>query len=239
MAEPPSVQQFDEERAEAYDDRIRRLAPGYDALQGAVASVLNARLREEAHLLVVGAGTGEEIVRMGRSHPRWRFTAVDPSAAMLDRCRARVTAASNGLDERVGYVCEPVEETTQAHSFDAATSIFVAHFIQNKVAKRRFFQSIAAQLAPEAPLVWADLYRPTSDAGGQDLRAAWRAQMRTQMEGDAVARVFERVEEGISFVRETGLERLVMEAGFRRMHQFYQHFLWGAWTATRGEEASD
>lgn len=76
--EPPAVQQFDAERADAYEDRIRRLAPGYDVLHGTVESVLATCLRKDAHLLVVGAGTGAEIVRMGQAHPRWRFTAVDP-----------------------------------------------------------------------------------------------------------------------------------------------------------------
>jgi len=239
MADVPSVQQFDDERAEAYDDRIRRLAPGYDALQAAAASVLDARLGPAAHLLVVGAGTGEEIVRMGRAHPQWTFTAVDPSAPMLDRCRARVVSAVDGLDERVEYVCSRVEEAATERSFDAATSIFVAHFIQEKRAKRRFFRAVADQLAPGAPFVWADLYRPSSDADVRSLRAAWRAQMRTQMPADDVERAFERIDEGISFVREDVLERLVSEAGFTWGQQFYQQFLWGAWAATREEGPSD
>ena len=93
MPKNASPQRFDAERAAAYDDRIRRLAPGYDLLQSTVASVLAARLPDDAHLLVVGAGTGAEIVTMGRNVSRWQFTAVDPSPDMLDRCRSRVAEA--------------------------------------------------------------------------------------------------------------------------------------------------
>ena len=50
--------------------------------------------------------------------------------------------------------------------FDAATSLLVAHFIEDEPAKRGYFRSIAEQLAPGAPLVWADLYHPSDDDAG-------------------------------------------------------------------------
>ena len=102
MPKNASPQRFDAERAAAYDDRIRRLAPGYDLLQSTVASVLAARLPDDAHLLFVGAGTGAEIVTMGRNVSRWQFTAVDPSPDMLDRCRSRVAVDKVGNEERRG-----------------------------------------------------------------------------------------------------------------------------------------
>ena len=229
MPSKAAVQQFDEERADAYDDRIRRIAPGYDVLQDTVASVLTTRLPEEGHLLVVGAGTGTEIVQMGQSHPQWQFTAVDPSSAMLDRCRTAVTNA--GLDDRVEYVCERVEDMSGSQTFDAATSLLVAHFIEDESVKRRYFRSIAERLVPGAPLVWADLYRPPSDDAFRQLWAAWREQMLHQMPADNVERAFERIAEGVSFVRPSTLERIVTDAGVTSPTQIYQHLLWGAWAS--------
>lgn len=228
---PPdaAVQHFDEERAEAYDERIRQLASGYDALQDTVAAALAFRLPATAHLLVAGAGTGAEIVRMGRAHPQWRFTAVDSSPAMLERCRAAVAEA--GMEDRVSYVPERVEAMPDTATFDAATSLFVAHFIEGEEAKQRYFRSIAERLSSGGPLVWADLYRPPTEAAFQRLWAAWREQMRTQMPADAVAQAVERIEEGISFVRPTTQERIVTEAGFTPPTRIHQQLLWGAWMA--------
>jgi len=227
MPEETAAQYFDAERAAAYDDRIRQLAPGYDVLQDTVASVLATRLSETARLLVAGAGTGAEIVRMGEAHPQWRFTAVDPSPEMLDRCRARAAAA--GMDGRVKHVCERVEAMPSAQPFDAATSLLVTHFIEGEAAKRRYFRSLAERLAPGAPLVWADLYRPSADAAFRRLWAAWREEMGTEMATDEVERTFERIEAGISFVSSPALERIVTNAGLAPPTQIYQHLLWGAW----------
>lgn len=232
MPDEAAVQQFDEERAEAYDERIRRLAPGYDVLQETVASVLSTCLDDEAHLLVVGAGTGAEILTMGQAHLQWQFTAVDPSPEMLDRCRHKVEAA--GLGARVHYVCDPVEAMGSDRQFDGATSIFVAHFIDEASARRRFFRAIAERLRSEAPFVWADLFRPTSDAAFHSLWAAWREQMaRAGLSADEVERTFDRIEEGISFVRTPDLEDEVTEAGFAPVVQVHQHLLWGAWMARK------
>ncbi len=211
MPKNGSPQRFDAERAAAYDDRIRRLAPGYDLLQSTVASVLAARLPDDAHLLVVGAGTGAEIVTMGRNVSRWQFTAVDPSPDMLDRCRSRVAEA--GLAPRVEYVCDRIEDASFPRRFDAATSLLVAHFIDGDAAKQRYFHALAGWLRPDAPLVWADLYRPTSDEAYRALWAAWREQTGARMEADAAARAFERIDEGISFVRPATLHQIVADAG--------------------------
>jgi tRNA (cmo5U34)-methyltransferase len=62
-----SAPTFDEARAAAYDDKIRRLAPGYDVPHDGIASLAATLLGADAHLLVVGAGTGEELVRLGRT----------------------------------------------------------------------------------------------------------------------------------------------------------------------------
>ncbi|WP_263834840.1 class I SAM-dependent methyltransferase [Salinibacter sp.] len=231
MSDAPSVQQFGPDRAAGYDDRIRRLCPGYDVLQDTVASVLAARLPERAHLLVAGAGTGAEIVRMGQAHSGWRFTAVDPSPAMLDRCRSNVSDA--GLENRVEYLDAAVEEMPGARSFDAATSLLVTHFIDGRAATQRYVRGLAERLPPGAPLVWADLHRPASNEAFRTLWAAWRTQMRARLDADTVEDAFEEIEEGISFVRPAALTHIVTDAGFTPPTPIYRQLLWGGWIASR------
>jgi len=219
---------FDAGRAAAYDERIRRLAPGYDVLHDALASVADTMLPDDAHVLVVGAGTGTEIVRLAQVQPGWCFTAVDPSVEMLDRCRERVGA--EGLGPRVEYRCDRVEALPDASRFDAATSVFVAHFIQERGAKHRFFRAIARRLRPGAPLLLADLYEGASGDALEQLTAAWRrAVRRARMEAEAVENAFARMERQIDFVPEDELAKLLDETGFSAPTRFYQSFLWGAW----------
>lgn len=226
MSGPPTT--FDEERAAAYDERIRRLAPGYDVLHDALASVAASLLGDDAHVLVVGAGTGTEIVRMAQVRPGWRFTAVDPSAEMLDRCRERVEADEFG--PRVEYRCDRVEALSEESQFDAATSVFVAHFIRDRSAKRRFFRAIAHRVRPGAPLLLADLYEDASGDAREQLTAAWRrAVRRAGMEAEATENAFARMERQIDFVPEDELAQILDETGFSAPTRFYQCFLWGAW----------
>jgi len=219
---------FDAERAAAYDDRIRRLAPGYDVLHEAIGCVAATQLSDDAHVLVAGAGTGTEIVTLGQTQPEWQFTAVDPSAEMLKQCRERVEAA--GLAARVSYVQERVEDLSTDVRFDGATSVFVAHFIQDRAEKRRYFRALARRLRPGAPLLLADLFRGPSGEAFDPLVVAWRRAMRRAgTSAKEVERLFDRMDRQIDFVSADVLAQILAEAGFDVPIRFYQNFLWGGW----------
>jgi tRNA (cmo5U34)-methyltransferase len=236
MNEPSSIGTFDEERAAGYDDRIRRVAPGYEALQAALPSVMG-RPAPDARVLVVGTGTGAEILAMARARPDWHFTAVDPSTDMLDRCRERVQAA--GLEDRVTYVAERIEDWDPPSRFDGATAIFVSHFLQGRAAKRRFFTAIGRALAAGAPFAFADLFAGGAGTDPERLRAAWRRWCReTGRSGEEVRRAFAKMERELSFASAETLDALLPEAGFAAPTRFYQFFLWGAWRTRRVDEAA-
>jgi tRNA (cmo5U34)-methyltransferase len=232
-----SAPTFDEERAAAYDDRIRRLAPGYDVLHDLIASLAATQLADDANVLVVGAGTGEEIVRLGRAQPGWRFTAVDPSAEMLERCQERVAEA--GMSDRVTHVQERVEDLPPDAHFDGATSIFVAHFLQDPAVKRRYFRAIARRLRPGAPLLLADLFAGPSAEAFDALVATWRRALRREgLSADEVEHVFDRMDRQIDFVAEEALSQILADAGLGTPTRFYQHLLWGGWWTqkTQGDQ---
>ena len=225
-----STATFDDERAAAYDDRVRRLAPGYDVLHDALASVAASMLADDAHVLIVGAGTGTEVVKLAQDRPRWRFTAVDPSAEMLERCRQ--TVWEEGLGERVDFVCDRVEALPAASRFDGATSVFVAHFIQDPDAKYQFFRAVARQLQSGEPLLLADLFGEASDDAFEKHLAAWRRSFRRAGAApDEAECAFARIERQISFAPEDELAQLLNETGFTVPTRFFQCLLWGAWWA--------
>jgi tRNA (cmo5U34)-methyltransferase len=234
MSDSSSSATFDEERAAAYDVKIRRLAPGYDVLHEAIASVADTMLPDEAHIIAVGVGTGAELATLGRTQPEWRFTAVDPSAEMLNRCRQRVEA--EGLESRVGYVHDRVEDLSVDTRFDGATSVFVSHFLQDPAAKRRYFRAVARTLRPGSPLFFADLFGDPSGTAFTHRVAAWRQAIRQAglSEGET-GRTFDRIERQIAFVPEDELATLVNDAGLETPTRFYQCFLWGGWWSRKRE----
>jgi tRNA (cmo5U34)-methyltransferase len=68
---------FDSEGARKYDHRIRKVMPGYEVLHGLARSLLRLDLKERAHLLIVGAGTGMEVVHLGPVLGSVSFAAVN------------------------------------------------------------------------------------------------------------------------------------------------------------------
>ncbi|MEL6614232.1 MAG: class I SAM-dependent methyltransferase [Bacteroidota bacterium] len=222
---------FDAERAAIYDTHIRRACPGYDTLHDHIAALLAGALPPEAHVLVVGAGTGAEVERLGRAAPGWRFTAVDPSGDMLAVCAARAEAA--GLADRVRYV-EGTTDDAPPGPYDAATSVCVAHFLHGHDTRVAYFSAIAERLRPQAPFIQADLFRPASSVAPEALLAAWRhlvVQAGTPPE-EAEA-FFEQVERNVCLADEATLVRETTEAGFGPRTRFHQSLLWGAWITER------
>lgn len=229
---PDAIQEFDEERADNYDDRIRRVAAGYDLLHATVGSTLEARLGEDASILLAGVGTGEELVRLAELRDDWSFAAVDPSEPMLERCRERIQAAK--LEDRVDLIAATVEHADVEADFDAATSIFVSHFIDDVDAKRAYFASIAEALRPGGTLVTADLFAPGDGDAYESLMAAWkRHTVRSGLPEADADEAFENVRREISFVEEGELRTMLGEAEFDDISRFFQCFVWGAWTAVR------
>ena len=96
---------FQEERyargAADYDRRIRSTWPFYEAIHPAMNAVLRVLLPPESQLLIVGAGTGAEIIELGRSNPNWRFVGLDPAQPMLKVAKEKTEAA--GVTERVSF----------------------------------------------------------------------------------------------------------------------------------------
>jgi tRNA (cmo5U34)-methyltransferase len=135
-----------------YAQTVTRVNVGYDLLFTLTHCFLRALRRPDLDLLVVGAGGGEELERFLPGNPGWRVTGVDPSREMLAAAQAR--AARLGAGDRVTLLHGTVEALPPAARFDAATCLFVLHFLPD-AGKRALLQGIARRLRPGAPLLVA------------------------------------------------------------------------------------
>lgn len=150
------AEKFDRSRADEYARQSRIALAGYDACHDLAACMLAASLGEgrAAHILAVGAGgTAQEIIAMASLEPGWRFTAVDPSAPMLETARQQLQA--QGLLERTEVRLATVDELAADEPFDGATLIGVLHHLPGDEAKRQLLRAIARRLKPGAPLIVA------------------------------------------------------------------------------------
>lgn len=222
---------FDESLAAKYDRRIRLFCPSYDALHQMIVPWLQG-LPEGASFLSAGAGTGAEIVNLGKCFPSWRFVAVDVSPDMLNACQIR--AAEAGMANRVTFFNGRLQEYQSPVAFDAASSVFVAHFIKGREEKLAYFRSIAASLKPGGLLILADLFGDKSSPEFARLLNAWLLSYASHgVSAEELVQDRAHVERDVAFIPESELVALLREAGFGTPLRFYQTYLFGGWVATR------
>ncbi len=68
-------------RATQYDLDIRKAILGYESLHGMTQSLLQTSLSKSARLLIVGSGTGMELVNYSKLNPEWLLTGVNPAVS--------------------------------------------------------------------------------------------------------------------------------------------------------------
>lgn len=121
-------------------DTFEAVAEGYDspALRFFAASAAHMaetlRLRGDEHVLDVACGTGHATVALAQRLPRGRVTALDFSAAMLARARAKAEAAGMA---NVDFVEADMQELPWKQRFDTAVCAFGVFFVEDMDAQLR------------------------------------------------------------------------------------------------------
>lgn len=225
-----SADKFDASRANEYARQSRIALAGYDACHDLAACMLAASLGHSpsANVLVVGAGgTAQEIISMASLEPDWHFTAVDPSAPMLDAATQQLQA--HGLQHRTALHLGLVDDLPADQLFDAATLIGVLHHLNGDEPKLAILRSIQARLKPGAPLILAGNHY--AYASQPLLLAAWGQRWRQQgANAEEVRAKLGKILQGADPPHsEAAVQALLHEAGFGEATRFFSSLFWGAW----------
>lgn len=222
---------FDSERAKKYDRDTRVIIPGYEALHSMAYALLGVDLGSSANVLIVGSGTGEEILNLSKLNPQWQFTGVDPSADMMAVAQTRIT--EQGLSSQAQLHLGTTDELPEAQLYDAATLILVMHFVPDDGSKLALLQSIAKRLKKGAIFILADLHGDKNSKQFHHFMAAWK--LREIMAGlssqEEIEKGFQRRMNSIQFIPEARLIELLHTAGFIEVERFYGAYLFGGWVA--------
>jgi tRNA (cmo5U34)-methyltransferase len=213
-----------------YDQRIRKLFPFYETIHAAINAILRSALGAESELLIVGAGTGAEILELGKSNQSWRFLGVDPAKAMLDLAKEKIEAA--GLADRVGFFNGIVADLPIGKLFDGATSAMIMHFVPDDGGKMEFLRAIASHVKFGAPFVVLDAHGDLTAPQSQLLIEAWKQQqVLAGVQSENVESGMKERLNAIHFVSSERIEQLLAEAGFHRIQHFFQNMVLGGWIA--------
>jgi len=209
-----------------YTEGPPRAVPGYTSMLSMAAILLAERAREDARILVLGAGGGLELKAFAEAQPRWSFDGVDPSAAMLDLARQTLGALASRAQLHQGYIDRAPEGP-----FDGATCLLTLHFVDAE-ERHRIASEIHRRLKPGAPFVAAHFSIPA----GEDERPIWLQRYSAFLaaagiEPDKAAAARAAVDAQLSILPPEQDEAILRSAGFSAPTVFYTGFTFRGWVA--------
>ncbi|MGE9271543.1 MAG: class I SAM-dependent methyltransferase [Verrucomicrobiales bacterium] len=222
---------FDENHAATYDERFAKLSPLRDAMEILIRAFL-ADEPENARVLCVGAGTGTEIINLGASFPHWHFTAVEPSAPMLEVCRRKLGEA--GFETRCDFHEGFLESLPSSEPFDLATCILVSHFILDAGARRAFLRDMADRLVPGGCLIHVDLaFDPDSPAFPSLLQGWLRMLKGAELSPEDIETLRQTYQRDVVLWPPERIAEALVTVGFETPVPFFQAGLIHGWFARR------
>jgi tRNA (cmo5U34)-methyltransferase len=220
------MEMYGEEWAARFEEYADASIAGRDGLFRLAAAAL-ADLPETARILVVGCGTGSEILALASRHAGWRFEAVEPAEGMLAICRQRLKQSE--MSHRV-TLHQAGLEGLRLEPCDGATAILVSQHIVDDPGASRFFSEIAENLIHGATLFSADITLPEAKVDAEGMLRTWRQQaVASGLPEDAPASLLARFGKDLVARSPAGVEALLSSAGFRSPLQVFQSTMYRAW----------
>lgn len=133
----------------AYAEETSRKVPGLGDLHRMTMLLLSEQARQEARILVVGAGGGMELLALSKAQPTWTFIGVDPSREMLDLAIRNLSPIRDRIELVQGTIdVVPLDES------DGATCLLMLHFLDRR-GRLHVLKEIHRRLKAGARLVMA------------------------------------------------------------------------------------
>lgn len=224
-----------DKQAFGYEEQQKKLAPVHEGLYFQLEWIFS-ELPKTARILCVGSGAGAELSYLAKRFPNWRFTAVEPSGAMLEVCRQR--AEKEGFISRCIFHEGYLESLPDIELHNAATCFMVSQFILDNQERSRFFRAIAERLEPNGVLVSADLSSAVGTTEYRALLKAWVNMLHAaNVPADAIEKTHSAWAKDVAILPPEDVKSIIKRGGFESPVQFYQAGFVHAWFSMRSSIA--
>jgi tRNA (cmo5U34)-methyltransferase len=171
-------------------------------------------------MLVIGSGTGEEILRLAKRYSGWRIDGVEPSGEMIK------IAVDRTNPYRSQNQIQFFESTLQQHpvttSYDVALSVLVSHFIPDDGARLEYFQRLYAHLKPGSPLILVDMMKQNDSVGEKFVANNYFWAKTNGMNAEKLRELPARLRALFHPISEDRFKEIIRDAGFTYEGQFAQ-----------------
>jgi tRNA (cmo5U34)-methyltransferase len=228
-----TAMKFEDQKLPPSLDDHAKLAEQFIPGRRAIFLIVEASLKEllppgPARILVVGAGGGEEIARLGENNADWSFVGVDTYEPMVELARKRL--AGTPVGSRSAVYTQTIE-TLDDKDFDAATCILTAHFVPDDGSKLAFFKNIRARLKLGAPIAIIDGVGVAGEDETELLRRIWKRHAVLNGVEEEVAERNAQNFKQVAVVSVDRQEELLTSAGFERLTPIFRGLAIKGWLA--------
>lgn len=221
------IKEHFENQAAGYDQQWSRISPMRDGLFFLLDFVF-AGLPEEANILSVGSGTGTEIIYLAGKNPKWNFTVVEPSGAMINHFRSKADAEK--ITGRIRFHEGYLDTLDNQYKFDAATSFLVSQFILEPDKRVEFFRAIASRLKKGGILANSELSFEPDPAVYNEMMRLWFSLMtQAGFSIEGLNKMVAAYQKDVAVVHPNNVADILKSAGFINPVRFYQAGLIHAW----------
>jgi len=209
-----------------YAENAARMVPGLRDLPKMAGALLAERARDEARILVLGAGGGLELKALAEMQPNWHFDGVDPSAEMLQLARATLGPLASRVHLHEGYI-----DTSPIGPFDGATCLLTLHFLP-RAERLETVKQLYLRLKAGAPLVVVHHSFP-NNGPEQDkwLRRNAAFAVASGMPAAQAENSIPTLKAHLPVLSPEQDADLLREAGFADIELFYAAFTFKGWVA--------
>ncbi len=216
-----------DKQASGYEEQQKKLAPVHEGLYFQLEWIFSD-LPQFTRILCVGLGAGAELSYLANRFPNWRFTAVEPSGAMLEVCRER--AEKEGFRSRCEFHEGYLESLPDIGLHDAATCFMVSQFILDNEVRSKFFRAISERLKPNGILVSADLSSAVGSVEYKALLKAWVSMLHAaNVPAEAIEKTHSAWAKDVAILPPDDVKSIIRRGGFDTPVQFYQTGFVHAW----------
>ncbi|WP_016950512.1 class I SAM-dependent methyltransferase [Anabaena sp. PCC 7108] len=215
-----------------YDTMIQMALPGYEAMHNMALSILKANIPEKANLLIVGAGSGMELVKFSKGNSQWQMLGVDPSSNMLSIAQNKID--EYGLSEQIKLFAGYTQDLNTTSLYDAATCILVMHFLPDDGSKLALLKNISQRLKSSATFILVDIFGEKETDEFERMISIIKVYWK-QMGMNPEKRIqgLETIKKGVFTISEMRVVELLQQAGFGNILRFYTGLWVGGWVATK------
>lgn len=224
------MQIYDEEWAENYERLAEAGIPGRIGLYRLCKTIF-ARSDNQGKALIVGCGTGADLIPLAEAFPEWRFDALEPANAMRKYCLSQINRKN--LSDRINlYACD-LESFDGEGAYDVVTSILVSQHIENSKEAQRFFSKLYSLIKSNGWLYTADIHFPKNQPE-LEILDLWSYQAKyagtpTEIVEDLLA----RFRTDLKPRHEDKIIQMFHTAGFKSPIKVFSSLIYGAWCAQR------